>query len=154
MTNGLLEVLVVEAHGLPGADFLNNIDPYVLVYYKGQERKTSIARGQGKNPRWNMPLTFKAEYPGSGSDYKLTFKIMDHDMFSSDDFIGQTLVHVEDLLVLGVERGTYEMHTTKYRLEAADGTYCGDIKLGLKFKKIEGNDDEEEIGGWKSGDYE
>ncbi|KAH9624196.1 hypothetical protein KSS87_008273 [Heliosperma pusillum] len=156
MTLGLLEVLVIEAHGLSGADFFDKIDPYVVVYYKGQERKTTIARGQGKNPRWNAQLRFSAEYPGSGNDYKLIFKVMDHDTFSSDDFLGQTLIYVDDLLAMGVEKGSYEMRTTKYRLEAANGTYCGDIKIGVKFssKMIEGNDDDEEIGGWRNSDYE
>ncbi|KAK9683308.1 hypothetical protein RND81_10G130800 [Saponaria officinalis] len=156
MTRGFLEVLVVDAHGLPGGDFLQKIDPYVLVYYKGQERKTTIARGQGKNPRWNEKLGFSAEYPGSGSDYKLILKVMDHDTFSRDDFLGHTTVHIEDLLAFGVENGSYEMRTTKYRLDAANGTYCGDIKIGVRFscKPIEGNDEGEELGGWKSSDYE
>lgn len=46
--------------------------------------------GQGSNPEWNQKLTFRAEYPGSGGDYNIIFKIMDHDTFSSDDFIGET----------------------------------------------------------------
>ncbi|XP_074308246.1 16 kDa phloem protein 1 [Silene latifolia] len=157
MTLGLLEVLVIEAHGLPDGDFIDKIDPYVLVYYKGQERKTKIARGEGKNPKWNAQLRLSAEYPGSGNDYKLLFKVMDHDTFSADDFLGQTLIHVDDLLAIGVEKGSYEMRPTKYRLEDTNGTYCGDIKIGVKFssKKIEGNDDDdEEIGGWKNSDYE
>ncbi|KAK9742445.1 hypothetical protein RND81_03G173600 [Saponaria officinalis] len=155
MTQGLLEILLVEAHGLPHTDFLHKIDPYVLVYYKGQERKTTIARRQGRNPKWNEQLKFRAEYPGSGSDYKLTFKVMDHDTFSSDDFLGQTTIYVDDLLSLGVENGYYEMSTTKYRLDAANGTYCGDIKIGVKFTcKNTKVDENEEFGGWKDSNYE
>ena len=42
-------------------------------------------------------------------------------------------IYVEDLLALGVENGSYEMRTTKYKVEGLDGTYCGDIKVGVKF---------------------
>ena len=45
--------------------------------------------GQGSNPKWNEKFTFRAEYPGSGSDYKLILKLMDKDTFSADDYLGQ-----------------------------------------------------------------
>ncbi|KNA09055.1 hypothetical protein SOVF_157160 [Spinacia oleracea] len=151
MSRGLLEVVVVAASGLPNVDFLNKIDPYVVVQYKGQERKTSIARGQGGNPEWHQKLTFRAEYPGSGSDYHINLKLMDHDTFSSDDFIGQTMINVEDLLGLGVENGSYEMNPTKFRVIGNDKSYHGEIKVGVKFTKTSDyNGDEEEFGGWKN----
>ena len=46
MGRGLLEVLLVDAKGLAGTDFLGKIDPYVVVQYRSQERKSSTARGQ------------------------------------------------------------------------------------------------------------
>ncbi|KAL9230138.1 hypothetical protein vseg_005526 [Gypsophila vaccaria] len=144
MTQGLLEVLLVEAHGLPHTDFLQKNDPYVLVHYKGQEKKTTIATRQGINPKWNEKLRFNVEYSGSRSNYKLTFKVMDHDTFSSDDFLGQTTIYVDDLLALGVENGSYEMRTAKYRLDAANGAYCGDIKIGVKFTCKTTVDDKED----------
>lgn len=46
--------------------------------------------GQGSNPVWNEKFTFRAEYPGGDShQYKLILKFMDHDTFSSDDYLGQ-----------------------------------------------------------------
>ena len=45
---------------------------------------------EGGSPVWNETFTFRAEYPGSGDDFKLVLKIMDHDNLSADDFIGQT----------------------------------------------------------------
>lgn len=38
---------------------------------------------------WNERLIFRVEYPGSGEQYKLTFKIMDKDTFTPDDTIGE-----------------------------------------------------------------
>lgn len=139
----------MEAHGLPNHDFWHKMDPYVVVRYRGQERKTSVARGHGGNPKWNEKLTLKAEYPGAGGDYKLHLRIMDKDTFSSDDFLGQTEIYVEDLLALGVEHGSYELRTTKYRVENLDGTYCGEIKVGVKFISQGTMEEQEEFGGWK-----
>lgn len=45
---------------------------------------------EGGGPVWNEKFTFRAEYPGSGDDFKIILKIMDHDTFSADDFIGET----------------------------------------------------------------
>lgn len=45
--------------------------------------------GQGKAPVWNEKFTFRAEYRGGDDQYKLILKIMDHDTFSSDDYLGQ-----------------------------------------------------------------
>lgn len=43
----------------------------------------------GRNPTWNDKMRWRAEFPGSGADYKLIVKVMDHDTFSSDDLIGE-----------------------------------------------------------------
>ncbi|KAL4295591.1 hypothetical protein GQ457_12G032040 [Hibiscus cannabinus] len=114
MAVGILEVFLVSAKGLENKDFLGNMDPYVIIQYKGQERESSVARGKGSNPKWREKFTFKAEYPGSGDDYKLVLKIMDKDTFSSDDFVGQATIYVKDLLAIGAEEGNAEIHTTKH----------------------------------------
>ncbi|KAL8161080.1 hypothetical protein V2J09_012569 [Rumex salicifolius] len=156
MKSGILEIILVEAKGLRGADLLfDKIDPYVVLHYKGQERKSSVARGQGSNPRWNEKFTLRAEYPGNGSDYKLLLKLMDKDTFSKDDFLGQATIYVKDLLEMGAENGTADLHATKYSVVQADDSYCGEIKVKLSFKLMGGGHNfEEEIGGWKeSNDY-
>lgn len=43
----------------------------------------------GRNPVWDEKFIFRVEYPGSGGPYKLDLKIMDKDVFSADDFVGQ-----------------------------------------------------------------
>lgn len=45
-------------------------------------------------------------------------------------------IHVEDLLALGVENGSYEMHPTKFRVTGIDQKYFGDIKVSIKFIKV------------------
>ncbi|MFQ6647011.1 hypothetical protein Gotur_019681 [Gossypium turneri] len=152
MAVGILEVFLVSAKGLQDSDFLGDMDPYVIIQYKGQERKSSAARGDGSSPSWNEKFTFKVEYPGSGGDYKLVLKIMDKDTFSSDDFVGQATIFVKDLLAIGADEGSAELHPTKHSVVNAEQRYCGEIVVGLTFTKKEEND-EEEYGGWRESDY-
>ncbi|XP_028769933.1 elicitor-responsive protein 1 [Neltuma alba] len=154
MAIGFMEVLVVKAKGLPLSDLFARIDPYVLIQYKGQERQTSVVHEGGSNPVWNEKFVFRAEYPGSGDQFKLFFKIKDKDFFSADDFLGQAEIYVEDLLALGAENGRSELHPRKYRVVGADQSYCGEIEVGITFTlKEEDESLDEDIGGWKESDY-
>jgi len=94
------------------------IDPYVIVQYRSQECKSSVARGQlllqisfffllnfppfqsmlmnreriadqGRNPCWNEVFKFQINSSASSAQHKLILRIMDHDHFSSDDFLGE-----------------------------------------------------------------
>ncbi|XP_068644485.1 16 kDa phloem protein 1-like [Aristolochia californica] len=150
MPSGILEVQLVDARGLGETDFLDRMDPYVLIQYKSQERQSSVARGAGGNPVWNERFTFRVDYPGVDNQYKLILKIMDKDTFSADDFIGEASIYIEDLLALGMERGKAELHPTKQRVLLADRTYCGEIRVGLNFtRKVDDAGDNEEYGGWR-----
>ncbi|KAG9454698.1 hypothetical protein H6P81_007602 [Aristolochia fimbriata] len=154
MPSGILEVQLVDARGLGETDFLNSMDPYVILQYKSQESKSSVARGAGGSPVWNERFTFRVDYPGADNQYKLILKIMDKDTFSADDFVGEASIHVEDLLALGMERGKAELHPTKHRVLLADRSYCGEIRVGLIFtRKVEDVVDREEYGGWRHSQY-
>ncbi|KAH0979723.1 hypothetical protein GBA52_006900 [Prunus armeniaca] len=153
MAVGILEVKLVSAKGLGDTDLLSRMDPYVLIHYKGQERKSGVARGQGSSPVWNERFTFRAEYPGSGEQYKVTLKIMDKDTFTADDYIGEASIYVKDLLALGVENGTAQLHPLKYSVVRADRTYRGEIQVGLTFTpRAEQQHEGQEFGGWKHSD--
>ncbi|XP_072998147.1 elicitor-responsive protein 1 isoform X2 [Typha latifolia] len=134
MGKGILEVLLVDAKGLQDTDLLGKIDPYVLIQYRSQERKSSIARGQGRNPSWNETFKFQVNSPGANHQHKLVLKIMDHDTFTSDDYIGEAAITVTDIIALGMEKGMMEQHPCKYRVVLGDGTYYGEIQVGITFK--------------------
>ncbi|KAA0037639.1 elicitor-responsive protein 1-like [Cucumis melo var. makuwa] len=153
MAIGTLEVKLANAKGLRGTDFLGRIDPYVLIQYKGQEHKSSVARNEGGSPVWNEKFTFKAEYPGTGDNFKIILKIMDHDTFSADDFIGQASIYVKDLLALGVENGVSELGPQKYRVVGDNLNYNGEIQVGVTFTQKVTEYDGEEVGGWKQSGY-
>ncbi|KAJ4848707.1 hypothetical protein Tsubulata_033729 [Turnera subulata] len=153
MAVGILEVLLVNAKGLRNTDFLGKTDPYVIIKYKSQERQSSVARGQGSNPKWDEKVRFKVEYPGQGGDYKVTLRIMDHDNFSADDFLGEAEIYVKDLLALGVENGTAELKPLKYRVVGENATYFGEIQVGVTFTLKADDNNQEEYGGWRESNF-
>lgn len=59
-----------------------NYKDYMFWFWNGNAE-------QGSSPVWNERFTFRAEYPGSGEQYKVTLKIMDKDTFTADDYIGE-----------------------------------------------------------------
>ncbi|KAL5220696.1 hypothetical protein ABZP36_025409 [Zizania latifolia] len=146
--SGILEVHLVDAKGLSGKDFLGKIDPYVVVQYRSQERKSSVARDQGKNPRWNEVVKFQINSAAASRQHKLFFRLMDYDTFSRDDFIGEASINVTDLISLGMEHGTWQMNEAKYRVVLADKTYHGEIKVALTFTAAKAQDHGEQLGGW------
>uniref|UniRef100_I1JHZ2 C2 domain-containing protein n=1 Tax=Glycine max TaxID=3847 RepID=I1JHZ2_SOYBN len=126
-----------------------HMDPYVLLQYKGQERKSSVIHEGGRNPIWNEKFVFRVEYPGSGDQYKLNLRIMDKDVFSADDFVGQATIYVKDLLAEGAENGSAELRPHKYSVVRADQSYCGEIEVGITFTRKEEEYIEDDVGGWK-----
>ncbi|CAK9147704.1 unnamed protein product [Ilex paraguariensis] len=136
MTIGTMEVTLVGAKGLKNTDFSGGgIDPYVLVQYKSQERKSGVARGQGRAPVWNEKFMFRVEYPGADDHYKLILKIMDKDSFTADDYLGQATIYLKEFLEIGVENGTAELPPRKYSVVYSDQSYSGEIQVGITFNQ-------------------
>ncbi|KAI3888186.1 hypothetical protein MKX03_020584 [Papaver bracteatum] len=138
MTRGTLEVLVVDASKIKDTDFFGKMDPYVIIQFGNQKRKSTVARGEGKTPMWNEKFTFDVEYPDNIKDehhqYKLNLIIMDKDRFSRDDFNGRS-----------------EIIATKYRVVLHNKTYFGEIRVGISFNQMDGKADDKAnyMGGWK-----
>ncbi|MCL7025032.1 hypothetical protein MKW94_023218 [Papaver nudicaule] len=153
MTRGTLEVLLVDASKLKDTDFIGKMDPYVVIQFGNQKRKSTVARGDGKAALWNEKFTFDVEYPDNIKDehqqYKLNITIMDKDRFSRDDFVGESTIYVTDVLSLGVKNGTSDIRTSKYRVVLQNKTYSGEIRMGVSFTRKKGDDEAKYLGGWK-----
>ncbi|KAL5710781.1 hypothetical protein ACHQM5_021305 [Ranunculus cassubicifolius] len=151
MARGLLEVQLIEAKGLGNAaDYFGKIDPYVLIQYNNQEQKSNVAQEDGGNPVWNEKHTFQVDYPVTGSEYKLKFRIMDRDRFSADDFVGESVINIKDLLISGIEKGTAEICPTKYVVFSENRSYNGELEVGVIFTpKVEEVKELAGLGGWK-----
>ncbi|MCL7035507.1 hypothetical protein MKW94_018307 [Papaver nudicaule] len=149
MTRGTLEVLLVDASELKNTDFIGKMDPYVVIQFGNQRRKSTVARGEGRAPLWNEKFTFDVEYPDNARDehhqYKLNFTIMDKDRFSRDDFVGESTIYVRDVISLGVQNGTSEIRASTYRVVLHNKTYSGEIRIGLSFTREDKTRDDKAI---------
>ncbi|KAL1360311.1 hypothetical protein HN51_005675 [Arachis hypogaea] len=125
MPRGTLEVILVSAKGLKDADFLKKMDPYVILTYRAQENRSSVARGGGSNPRWNESFLFTV----SDNVAELNLRIMDKDTFTRDDFLGEARIPLEPVFAAG------SIQETSYNV-VKNQNYCGEIKVALTFKPI------------------
>ncbi|KAK1421288.1 hypothetical protein QVD17_23494 [Tagetes erecta] len=151
MTIGTLEVNLVDARGLPNTDFFKHkIDPYALIQCSSQQLKSKIAKRQGSNPKWNEKFKFRVEYPGVDKHPKLVFKIMDHDTFTADDYLGEATIYLKEVLEQGIENGIAELHAQKYSVVGKHQKYCGDVQVALTFiPEVETDVYGQGFGGWK-----
>ncbi|KAK3429157.1 elicitor-responsive protein 3 [Eucalyptus grandis] len=147
MPQGKLEVLLVAAKGLENSDFLSNMDPYVILICRTQEKKSSVAQGQGAEPEWNETFLFTV----SDGVSELRLKLMDSDNFSSDDFVGEATIPLEPVFTEG------SLPPAAYNV-VKDEEYRGEIRVSLTFTPEERNErdfqPEESYGGWKQSSFE
>ncbi|XP_021817070.1 elicitor-responsive protein 3-like [Prunus avium] len=123
MPLGTLEVLLVDAKGLDNNDFLADMDPYVLLTLRTQEKKSNVVSGQGSAPEWNETFVFTV----SDDVSELHLKIMEKDNFSADDFVGEATISLEPIFTEG------SIPPTAYNVVNQDKEYRGEIKVGLRF---------------------
>ncbi|XP_054824479.1 elicitor-responsive protein 3 [Prosopis cineraria] len=145
MPQGTLEVLLVSAKGLENTDFLNNMDPFVILTCRTQEQKSSVASGKGSEPEWNETFVFNL----TGDVSELTLKILDSDVGSNDDFVGEATIPLDALFTEG------SVPATAYNV-VKNEEYRGEIRVGLTFTPEESRSeyaDEESLGGWRESSY-
>ncbi|KAJ4842713.1 hypothetical protein Tsubulata_045785 [Turnera subulata] len=145
MPAGTLEVLLVGAKGLENTDFLKDMDPYVILTCRSQEKKSSVASGKGCEPEWNESFLFTI----SDGVEDLSLKIMDSDAGTADDLVGEATIPLEPLFAEG------QLPATAYNV-VKDDKYCGEIRVALTFKPEEQRSRglEENFGGWKQSSAE
>ncbi|KAF5811657.1 putative C2 domain-containing protein [Helianthus annuus] len=143
MPEGVLEVLLVSAKGLEDADLLCKMDPYVIITYRTQEKKSTVASGKGTTPEWNETFLFDVT---SNDATDLKVKIMDSDGgVGADDLVGHASIPLDALFRDG------DIPAKSYNI-MKDDAYCGEIRIGLNFtvQKSRGFDPTDgNIGGWK-----
>ncbi|KAK4400745.1 Elicitor-responsive protein 3 [Sesamum angolense] len=114
MVRGTLEVLLVGAKGLENTDFLSNMDPYVTITCRTQERKAvlhqfqtglSCFAGKGSDPEWNETFVFAL----SDDVPELLIKILDSDGVSGDDFVERQKSHLSRCLLKEASRPHHTM---------------------------------------------
>ncbi|MFS7932462.1 putative C2 domain-containing protein [Helianthus anomalus] len=158
MPEGVLEVLLVSAKGLEDADLLCKMDPYVIITYRTQEKKSTVASGayllfiicKGTTPEWDETFLFDVT---SNDATDLKIKIMDSDGgVGADDLVGHAR-QVEWLILIPLDAlfRDGDIPAKSYNI-MKDDAYCGEIRIGLNFtvQKSRGFDPTDgNIGGWK-----
>lgn len=122
------------------------MDPYAILTYRTQEKKSGIASGSGSCPEWNESFLFSI----SSDLTELKIKIMDKDTFTADDFVGEAIIPLEPVFA---EENIPPMSYNVVK----DEHYCGEIKVGLTFthqRNRDGGLEEESLGGWKESSLE
>jgi hypothetical protein len=67
-------------------------DPYLVIYYGGERKKTSVQMGRGKNPRWNEQFVFTRT-----ADPMVRIQAWDRDILSPDDIIGEGQANISSV---------------------------------------------------------
>ena len=87
---------VIQARDLPVMD--RNIqgdlytDAYVDIRFGGQESRTQV-KHKTLAPEWNEPFRFEVNDNSTLQSEPIEFRVMDHDVYTSDDSVG--IVHVD-----------------------------------------------------------
>ncbi|CAG7860981.1 unnamed protein product [Brassica rapa] len=142
MPHGTLEVVLVSAKGLEDSDFLNSMDPYVLLTCRTQDQKSNVASGQGTTPEWNETFIFNV----SEGTTELKAKIFDTDVGTEDDPLGEATIPLEAVFLEG------DIPPSAYNV-VKDEEFKGEIWIALSFKPSENRSrgfEEESYGGWKN----
>ncbi|XP_058745577.1 elicitor-responsive protein 3-like [Vicia villosa] len=123
MPRGTLHVNLISAKGLNNNDFLTNVDPYVILTYRSQEHKSSVAQGAGSNPKWNETFLFTV----SDDVCEIDMKLMDEDGFTQDDFLGRAIIPFHSVFYEGI------IPTAVYSVVNDNKEYCGEIHVAFTF---------------------
>ncbi|CAN6586108.1 unnamed protein product [Malus baccata var. baccata] len=135
MPRGTLEVNLVNAKGLKNTEFFGNMDPYVIITCKKQQKKSKVATAQGSNPEWNESFVFSV----ADGVTELHLMIMDKDTGTADDFVGEL-------------RQEGKLPPMKYNV-LRNKKYRGEIKIGFTFTPVTNDRELEFVGGWKESSY-
>ncbi|XP_027338343.1 C2 domain-containing protein At1g63220-like [Abrus precatorius] len=122
MPRGTLEVILISAKDLHDSDFFKKMDPYVILTYRTQEHRSSVAKGAGSKAHWNESFLFTV----SDSVSELNLRLMDKDSLTNDDFLGQTKINLETVFAEGT------IPETAYNV-VKEQEYCGELKVALTF---------------------
>lgn len=68
-------------------------DPYVVIYYGGDRKQSTVKEEGGRNPRWGDSFQFMRT-----GDTVLRVQVWDKDTFSADDMIGEGQANIAGII--------------------------------------------------------
>ncbi|KAI3873419.1 hypothetical protein MKW98_008071 [Papaver atlanticum] len=134
---GILEILLVSAQDIRNPNFIGKPCYYVIAHCGKQEVRSKTVSGEHKKAVWNEKLVLRFPFSDLENMAHLKLRIMDTSTFSKDgNFIGETRIHLGGVITEGTDKGFIELKPARYKVVLEDDRYKGEIKIGLKFKKL------------------
>ena len=128
MARGTLHVRLERAAGLKAMDRNGKSDPYVKLSLCGKTHKSKVVK-ENLNPHWDQQFTFAGELREIVAE-PLHLRVMDHDMITRDDFLGEADVDLGALrssrqhsaeVALSVQGHVYLQFTWQTETAETDG---------------------------------
>ncbi|KAH7446716.1 hypothetical protein KP509_01G070400 [Ceratopteris richardii] len=124
--HGVLEVHLIEAHGLLDSDTFGKSDPYAVVWCHKEILKSRVIE-KTVNPVWDEFFRFNVN-----SDVnEVLIKLFDKDDLRSDDPLGNVVVPLHLVFTDG------EVPPTKYKVLGPKGQPQGEVSIALKFSSMD-----------------
>ncbi|KDO21387.1 hypothetical protein SPRG_13700 [Saprolegnia parasitica CBS 223.65] len=94
-----IKIRLVEARGLPVADRATKVaDAYVDITFASFEARSSVSR-KSLTPRWDEEFRFDVADDAVLQSQPIMFKVMDHDVYTTDATIGAVYVDLNCILM-------------------------------------------------------
>lgn len=91
---GLLHVNVISGSGLAARDRNGLSDPFVVLRFGGEKKKTKAKRNT-LAPFWDQSFSFRVHLPQVNDLLRIT--VYDRDLLSAPDFMGQTTIALSEI---------------------------------------------------------
>ncbi|CAI0472175.1 unnamed protein product [Linum tenue] len=137
MSKATLEILLVNASGIRRTNLIGKAYYYVIIECGDQQRITKLSSsGKDHKTCWNQKFRFEAPVIDWKRRTHLKLTILDTELFKDGEFVGETIIYLGGIVAEGKDREVVEMKPAPYNVVLHDGTFKGQIKLGIKFKTV------------------
>ncbi|CAN1308836.1 Elicitor-responsive protein 1, partial [Linum perenne] len=106
---------------------------YVIIECANQHRISKLSIGEHHKTSWNQKFRFELPLIDWKRMTHLKLTIMDTEHLKNGDCIGETIIYLGGIVAEGKNRGIVEMKPSPYNVVLEDGTFKGQVKIGIKF---------------------
>ena len=124
---GTAVLSVVKARGLAKADLIGKSDPYTVLKYGNQQKKSPVIKNT-LEPQWDFTAEFKIP---DGKNDEINLEVFDSDKIGKDKTLGSLKLPLVDVLAMDGQEG---------RWFPLDGSKKGEILLMADFVDSNGRD--------------
>ena len=94
LPSGKVALVLHEAEGLPKGDLIGKSDPYAVISYDDDKKKTPTVKNS-QNPQWNYETDLPVNEDGPQN---IDIDVFDKDRIGKDKLLGSTSIDIADLM--------------------------------------------------------